>query len=205
MGYIMYVCPGCRSYFKTGGADKKIKCPKCHNEYLLSLKISDEKWRELDKGTRQARINRALAGEQLRDETPPKEESPVIPADAPIKKPDHLSDSEDLFKPEAPDEAILEARRLLEQKDVQAEMPALQLDYKKFNIVIIAALVLLFIPCIFNILVPAITIKKELTAIVQAKPGDTVKFGRHKGNTSWRVLEVEEDRALIICDHPVKT
>ena len=205
MGYIMYVCPACRSYFKTPGGDKKIKCPKCKQEYLLSLKISDEKWRELDKDVRQARISRALAGEQLRDEVPKPPTPPAMPADALPKPTEHLQD-EAIFKTDAPDEAILEARRLLEEKDVEAEMPAPQMDYKKFMIICVTSFVLLFIPAVLNILVPAITFKKELTAVSQAQPGESIKWGRHKGNTSWRVLEVDEDndRVLVICDHKVK-
>ena len=44
----MYVCPGCRSFFKAKSKDRVIMCPKCSNHDLLDLKLDDETWGTLD-------------------------------------------------------------------------------------------------------------------------------------------------------------
>ncbi len=236
----MYVCPSCRSYFKTGGADKKIKCPKCKEVLLLSLKITDEKWRLLDKEARQSRISRALAGEQLRDEAPKVKQGPVIPAvpvtpaappvshtsfftdqaapssaqgtlssapaapsSQPVTDEKKSGDNDFLFKADAPDEAILEARRLLEEKDVQAEMPAPQVDFRKLMIVCMTAFVLLLIPSLWNLVFPIFTLRGEMDAISQAEPGDSIEYGKYDGGRTWRIIEAEDDRVLVISDRAV--
>ncbi len=256
----MYVCSGCRSYFKTGGSGKKIRCPKCKTEFLTSLKITDEKWKLLDRDARNARINRAIAGEQLRDEVPapevqkivvkrpqpaapatasapaaqapaapapgpatatpapaaqaptapaPAATSPVpsAPAPAPVSpeepKPAKTmgADTSTLFKADAPDEAILEARRLLEQKDVQAEMPAPRMDKKRFMVVCVTALVILFSLYVFTVIVPMFSTKKEMAAIMHCKTGDVIDFGC-KEMGRWKIIDAEEDRILVVSDAP---
>jgi DNA-directed RNA polymerase subunit RPC12/RpoP len=44
----MYYCIDCKKLFKIGGADRKVKCPKC-GKLLYDLKISDEEYAKLDK------------------------------------------------------------------------------------------------------------------------------------------------------------
>ena len=67
----MYTCPGCGVYFKTGSSGKKIKCLKCHSEYLLDLQITDEAWRALDHDARMERIDAAKAGKLAGESTDP--------------------------------------------------------------------------------------------------------------------------------------
>lgn len=204
MSYIMYICPGCRSYFKTGSPGKKIKCLRCKSEYLTDLKITDEEWRKLDQDARQSRIRRAIAGEQLREEIPVKEPAkegpPVVDmtADKPEKEGEQAKLREDL-----PDEVILEARHILEQRDMEAEMPKQPIDRKRFGIVcgVTGGLFLLLI--ILNLVVPIFRIKSEIPVLAAAEEGDIVSFGKYKGNTQWIVLERDDRGLLMVSDFAV--
>ena len=200
----MYICPGCRSYFKTGSPGKKIKCLRCKSEYLTDLKITDEEWRKLDQDARQSRIGRAIAGEQLREEIPVPEPEEVRPpvvdvtADKPEKEAEQVKAKEDL-----PDEVILEARHILEQRDMAAEMPRQPIDRKKFGIVcgVTGGLVLLLL--ILNLIVPIFRIRSEIPVLNAAEEGDTVSFGKYKGSTQWTVLERDDKGLIMVSDFSV--
>lgn len=196
----MYVCPSCRSFFKTGSPGKKIKCLKCKNDYLADLKITDEEWRKLDPDARKSRINRAIAGEQLREEIP-KPKKPVRP----IVSNDSTDEeaAQDKIKNDLPDEAILEAQKLLEEQDMQAEMPRQPVDRGRFMIVCTVAACLITVLSVMSFVLPIFRMREETGILEEAMEGDIVSYGKYKGNTEWTVLERNEDDFLVVGNYAV--
>lgn len=207
MSYIMYICPGCRNYFKTGSSGKKIKCPKCKEEYLTDLKIADEEWRKLDADARKTRINRAIAGEHLREAIPAPEPVPVkapevtpsVPAEdanPQVKEEDSSAKS----KEDLPDEVILEAKKILEEQDMHADMPRQPVDRRRLAVVCGVSSGLVLLLTFLSLILPVFRLKEEGPALLTAQVGDTVSFGKYKGNTGWTVLEKDDDSILAVSD-----
>ncbi len=197
----MYVCPECGSYFKAQTTGKKFKCARCKKEYLLDLKITDEKWKLLEHDAKKARIRRALAGENLREEIP----KPPPVKKEPISQSDALSikDARSSFITDKPDEAILEARQLLERKDVEAEMPKPSVNRRKLGLVCAVSMAVLLIPCILGVLVPISKMNREIEVLRTARTGDKVSYGKYKGNTEWEVVKVDGNRLLLRSDYGI--
>ena len=199
----MYICPECRSYFKTGSSGKKIKCLRCNNAYLTDLKIADTEWRKLDGDARKSRINRAIAGEHLRVPVPVPAEpvKPEVPAPAPQEEPKaekHVKSKEDL-----PDEAILEAQMLLEEQDMQSDKPKEPIDKRRLAIVLGVTGGLLLILSILSLVVPLFRVRDEVPVLRTAQAGDVVSFGKYKGNTEWSVLERDNSGIVMVGNFPV--
>ena len=196
----MYVCPGCRSFFKTGSTGRKIKCLRCKNDYLADLKITDEEWRKLDPDARKSRINRAIAGEQLREAIP----KPVEPA-RPVSAEESTKERSDesAIKADLPDEAILEAQKLLEEQDLQAEMPRQPVDKKKFTMVCTITAGLIILLSFFSLVFPVFRMREEAGVLEEAQAGDMVSYGKYKGNTEWTVLERNDNEFLLVSNYAV--
>lgn len=199
----MYICPECRSYFKTGSSGKKIKCLRCNNAYLTDLKIADTEWRKLDGDARKSRINRAIAGEHLREPVPVPAEpvKPEVPAPAPQEEPKaekHVKSKEDL-----PDEAILEAQMLLEEQDMQSDKPKEPIDKRRLAIVLGVTGGLILILSFFSFVFPVFRVRKEVPELRTAQAGDVVSFGKYKGNTEWSVLARDNHGIVMVGNFPV--
>lgn len=199
----MYICPECRSYFKTGSLGKKIKCLRCKNAYLTDLKIADVEWRKLDGDTRNSRINRAIAGEHLREALPGSLEPDKPEVSAPAPQAEPKPDKPDKFKNDLPDEAILEAQMLLEEQDKQSDKPKEPIDKRRLAIVCGVAGGLLLILAFLNLVVPVFRVRNEVPVLRTAQAGDVVSFGKYKGNTQWSVLERDDDGIVMVGNFPV--
>ena len=203
----MYICPGCRSYFKTGSPGRKIKCLRCKEEYLTDLKITDEEWRKLDQDARQSRIGRAIAGEQLREEIPVENTpSPAVALSDTAKQAESGEDNEPKGvknKEDLPDEVILEAKHILEQQDMQAEMPKQPVDKRRLAIVCSVGGGLLVLLTFLSLVVPIFRMKGEAAALATVQAGDVVSFGKYKGNTEWTVLELDDDGITMVSNYYV--
>lgn len=202
MEYIMYVCPECRSYFKTGSSGKKIKCLKCKNAYLLDLKIADVEWRKLGKDARTSRINRAIAGEHLREEIPRSVEPPKPPESEADTTPKPDADK-DRIGVELPDEAIIEAQKLLEEQDMQADMPRQPIDKGKLAIVCTVTVGLLFLMSFTSLILPIFRTRSEMSTLIDAEAGDVIDYGKYKGNTEWTVLERSDNELVVVSNYAV--
>jgi DNA-directed RNA polymerase subunit RPC12/RpoP len=204
MAYIMYICPECRSYFKTGSSGKKIKCPKCAHKYLLDLKTEDARWKELDKEARNKIIEEAKAGTESKagEKTEAKVAPGVVSA---IKETvDHIKSGNKENKDDKDNSGNKENTDNKDNKEESTEEAVrTPLNRKYVAIAVSTAAVLIFLLVLFDFIIPAPRIKREVAALKKASCGDTVEFGKFKGNRNWVVLDRKDDLVLCMSEYPV--
>lgn len=64
MDFVMYTCPVCKKLYKINGHNKKAKCSKCVNSYLIDIGIAFEAWPSLDASVKKSLVDNAVSKKQ---------------------------------------------------------------------------------------------------------------------------------------------
>lgn len=61
MEAFMYVCPECKMVYKVKGNDKKVRCTRCTDTYLIDMLIPEEDWKSYTKSQKAYLIDEVLS------------------------------------------------------------------------------------------------------------------------------------------------
>ncbi len=90
-----------------------------------------------------------------------------------------------------------------EEKSAPPKKEKIQLNRKYVAIVAGTAGALLLYLFAITFIIPSFRMSKELPTLRSAEAGDTVYFGKYKGQNEWVVLDKKGTRILCISDYPI--
>lgn len=152
------------------------------------------------------------ARKEVHEETAKPEETAGVAAKAakPVNKPE-IKPEENKIKQEEPGDSKPEQNwedesgvgEKKEEKSAPPKKEKTKLNRKYVAIVAGTAGALLLYLVTITFIIPSFRMSNELPALRSAEAGDTVYFGKYKGQNEWVVLDKKGTRILCISDYPI--